>query len=133
MIARFLEKAKEASELAKRNRAPLLLLVFCHHLFLDAGNQSKGLSILRLKGVLEPGVSVTLVTTACYSGGWTTSPDLNQTTIAVAGDEKQDEATFHSWIESSSIGRFCGSVFATTLFKTLSSAASPLGSLAVFP
>ncbi|KAJ5203454.1 hypothetical protein N7449_005533 [Penicillium cf. viridicatum] len=63
--------------------------------------------------------------TACYSGGWTTSPDLNQTTIAGAGDGKA-EATSHSWNESPSIGRLCGSVFASTLFKTLSSAASPL-------
>lgn len=131
MIDRFLEEAKEASELAKRNHAPLLLLVFCHglpnhHLLLDAGNQSKGLSIVRLKGVLEPGVCVTLVTTACYSGGWTTSPDLNQTTMAGAGDGEVNGATSHSWNESPSIGRFCGSVFASTLFKTLSSAASPL-------
>ncbi|KKK17294.1 hypothetical protein AOCH_001807 [Aspergillus ochraceoroseus] len=131
MIDQFLKKAKEASELAKRNHAPLLLLVFCHglpnhHLLLDAGNQSKGLSILRLKGVLEPGVCVTLVTTACYSGGWATSPDLNHTTIAAAGDGNLLQATSHSWNESLSIGRFCGSVFASTLFKTLSSAASPL-------
>ncbi|KAJ6094503.1 hypothetical protein N7467_002016 [Penicillium canescens] len=131
MIDRFLEKAKEASELAKRNRAPLLLLVFCHglpnhHLLLDAGDQSRGLSIIRLKGVLEPGTCVTLITTACYSGGWATSPDLNQTTITAAGDKELNEATSHSWSQSPSIGRFCGSVFASTMFKTLSSAASPL-------
>lgn len=48
-----------------------------------------------------------------------------QITIAGAGDGIA-EATSHSWNESPSIGRFCGSVFASTLFKTLSSAASPL-------
>ena len=70
MIDEFLKAVKKASELAKREDAPLLLLVFCHglpghQLLLEDG---KGLSIVRLKGFIEPGCRVTLVTTACYSG-----------------------------------------------------------------
>lgn len=91
MIDRFLEEAKRGSEMAKQTEAPLLLLVFCHglpnfHLLLDNGNSNKGLSILRLKGVLEFGANVTLVTTACHSGGWAVDPDFNYSTMAAASD-----------------------------------------------
>jgi hypothetical protein len=34
-------------------------------------------SVTRLKGVLEPGARVTLITTAYYSGGWVTNPEYN--------------------------------------------------------
>jgi len=85
MIDEFLKAVKTASELAKRDGAPILLLVFCHglpghQLLLDDGNRNKGLSITRLKGFIEPGCRVALVTTACYSGGWAISPDFNSTT-----------------------------------------------------
>ena len=132
MIHRFLSEAKRASELAKRTQAPLLLLIFCHglpnhHLCLDDGNRSKGLSILSLKGVLEPGALITLVTTACYSGGWATTPDLNTTTITAAGASRNlEEGLSNAWNASQSIGRTCGSIFASTMFQTLSSVTSPL-------
>ncbi|KAJ5513314.1 hypothetical protein N7463_002866 [Penicillium fimorum] len=132
MIDRFLVEVKRASELAKRKEAPLLLLVLCHglpnhHLLLNDSNGQNGLSIVSLKGVLEPGVHVSLVTTACYSGGWITTPDLNHTTMAAAdGEDDLFTGTSNAWSISQSIGRSCGSVFASTLFQTLSSAASPL-------
>lgn len=57
--------------------APLLLRNFCHGLLsfdlLNNGNGRKDPKVTRLKGVLEPGVRVTLITTACYSGGWVTN------------------------------------------------------------
>jgi hypothetical protein len=132
MIHRFLSEAKRASELAKRTQAPLLLLIFCHglpnyHLCLDDGNRSKDLSILSLKGVLEPGARITLVTTACYSGGWATTPDLNATTMAAAGGSNDlGLGLSNAWSPSQSIGRTCGSIFASTIFQTLSSVTSPL-------
>lgn len=137
MIDRFLLEAKLASELAKRTEAPLLLLVFCHglsnyHLCLDDGNVSKGLSILALKAVLEPGARITLVTTACYSGGWAMTPELNTTSMTAAGgfhtnsDKELREGLSNAWDASLSIGRTCGSVFASTLLQTLSSATGPL-------
>jgi hypothetical protein len=132
MIERFLFEVKRASELARRTDSPLLLLVFCHglpnhHLLLNDGNRKQGLSIIRLKGVLEPGVSVTLVTTACYSGGWATTPDLNFATMAAAGDKNHPVVgTSNAWSISQSIGRSCGSVFASTMFQALSSPTSPL-------
>ena len=80
MIDQFLIEARRASELAKKTSAPLLLPIFCHdglpnfHLLLNNGDTQRGLNMVRLKGVLELGVRVTLITTACHSGGWATNP-----------------------------------------------------------
>jgi hypothetical protein len=130
MIERFLTEAKAASELARRRNAPLLLLIFCHglpsfQLVLNDGDKKKGLRILSLKGVLEPGAQVTLVTTACYSGGWVTHANFNYTTMTGAAS-RSNLGLSNAWSISQSIGRTCGSVFASTLIETLSSAASPL-------
>ncbi|KAJ5181997.1 hypothetical protein N7449_012144 [Penicillium cf. viridicatum] len=35
----------------------------------------------------EEGVRVTLLSTACYSGGWITTPELNHTAMTAAGGE----------------------------------------------
>ncbi|KAJ5834808.1 hypothetical protein N7447_000834 [Penicillium robsamsonii] len=132
MIDRVLSEAKWASELAKRHEAPLLLLFFCHglpnhHFLLNDGNSHKGLSIVNLKGVLEPSVRVTLLSTACYSGGWITTPELNLTAMTAAdGNDDPAAGTSNAWGASQSIGRTCGSVFVSTLLETLSSATSPL-------
>lgn len=132
MIDRFISEAKRASELAKRTDAPLLLLIFCHglpnhHLLLDDGERKKGLSILALKAVLEPGARITLATTACYSGGWAITPELNTTALAAASHETDARnGQANAWCASASIGRTFGSVFASTMIETLSSATSPL-------
>lgn len=130
MISRFLQQAKTLSERAKRNNAPLVLLIFCHglpnyQLLLDNGNKNKGLSVTSLKGVLEPGARVTLITTACYSGGWVTNPDFNYTTMAAASEKSNSTGQSNAWVDSQSIGRACGSVFASTLFQTLAGPESP--------
>ncbi|KAJ5222803.1 uncharacterized protein N7469_009043 [Penicillium citrinum] len=132
MIERFISEAKRASELAKKTNAPLLLLVFCHglpnhHLLLDDGERRKGLSILALKAVLEPAARITLVTTACFSGGWAVTPDLNTTALTAASHFPDLERGISiAWGVSASIGRSCGSIFASTMIETLSSATSPL-------
>lgn len=75
IIDRFLSEVNKALFRAKKSCYPLLLIVFYHgleglyDLLLDNGTQYKGLSIVRLKVALEPGVSVSLFTTAYYSGG----------------------------------------------------------------
>ncbi|KAI1371195.1 hypothetical protein F4677DRAFT_464445 [Hypoxylon crocopeplum] len=129
MIEAFLEEAKEWSEEAKKKDRPLILMVFCHgsethELMLNGMNVNRGggLTIQRLKGVLEPGARVTLVATACYSGGWAMSPDLNWTMMDAAGDESLSTG----WPASESIGRTCGSIFASSLIDTLTNTASPL-------
>ena len=79
--------------------------------------------MVRLKGAIDPNArSVTLVTTACYSGGWVVNPDLNMT-MSTAADSKN---TSLSWPVSNSIGRACGSAFVGAMIKAMSSSASPL-------
>lgn len=124
MINRFLKEAKEASELARKNKVPLVLLVFCHgvatyHLMLDS---DKGLSAATLKGYLEPGAQVTLITTAYYSGGWAINPNFNKTTMTGANYEGESIP----WPLSDSLSRVCGSVFASSLIKALANTTSPL-------
>ncbi|CAI7598210.1 unnamed protein product [Penicillium pancosmium] len=90
MIERFLFEAKRASESSKRTDAPLLLLIFCHglpnhHFLLDDENRENNLSMRTLKDVLAPGTRTTLVTTACYSGGWAVTPALNTAASTGAG------------------------------------------------
>ncbi|KAK3349124.1 hypothetical protein B0T25DRAFT_481571 [Lasiosphaeria hispida] len=127
MIDRFLSEVNEASLRAKNSGYPLLLMVFCHgvegyYLCLNNGTRHKGISIVQLKAALQPGVSVTLFTTACFSGGWAVTPELNTTTMAAA---KPDDKSI-SWRLSSSIGRACGSVFAGATISALSDASTPL-------
>ncbi|KAK3338603.1 hypothetical protein B0T25DRAFT_508455 [Lasiosphaeria hispida] len=127
MIDKFLDEVRQAAARAKRSNCPLLLMVFCHgienfELCLDNGTRHKGLSIVRLKEALEPGVRVTLLSTACYSGGWVVDPDFNTTTMAAADAEGQSI----SWPLSASMGRACGSVFAGAIINTLSGVSTPL-------
>ncbi|KAH7328807.1 hypothetical protein B0I35DRAFT_418404 [Stachybotrys elegans] len=124
MIETFVTKVKHASILAKRMDAPLLLLVFCHglenyELLLD---NKRGLKIPDLKGAIEPGCRITLVTTACYSGGWIVDPSFNYTTLAAADEDEQSI----SWLKSMSLDRFCGSIFASIIIDTLVDVTSPL-------
>ncbi|KAK3384846.1 hypothetical protein B0H63DRAFT_559572 [Podospora didyma] len=127
MIDRFLEEIRAASLRAKAAQCPLLLFVFCHgieghSLILDNGQRNKGLSITRVKVALEPGASVTLFTTACYSGGWAVSPDLNITSMCAASGNEQSVA----WVTSTSVGRACGSIFAGATIAALSKISTPL-------
>ncbi|KAB8218079.1 hypothetical protein BDV33DRAFT_232366 [Aspergillus novoparasiticus] len=131
MIDRFLHEIQRASKQAKHKQAPLLILVFSHgfpdfQLLLNNGDRKRGLSITRLKAVLEPGISVTLTTTACFSGGWVTSPDFNHTTMAAATADVNESGWSNAWPDSHSMGRACGSVFASILINTLTTATSPL-------
>lgn len=130
MIETFLREVENASKRAKRGQCPLLIMVFCHGgnnhtYFLDNGSQKRGVTINRLKGVLEPGVTTTLLTSACYSGGWAITPELNISTAAAAQDDDESLAI----PTSRSVGRICGSVFASATISALTAATSPLISM----
>ncbi|KAK3360691.1 hypothetical protein B0T25DRAFT_621586 [Lasiosphaeria hispida] len=127
MIERFLEEVEKASIRARQIGCPLLLMVFCHgikghYLCLDNGTQNKGLSIVRLQGVLDPNIKVALFTTACYSSGWALSTDLNITAMTAAKPDNESV----SWRVSESIGRACGSMFASAAISALTEASTPL-------
>jgi hypothetical protein len=133
MVNRFLEEVRNQSQKAKLEEAPLILLLFCHGLpnysFVLDYAEERGITINQIKGVIEPGCRVTLLTTTCYSSGWAVkdltyplhSP-LNATMITAAHQE--DESV--SWQGSKSLGRFAGSIFASAVIKTLTSRTSPL-------
>ncbi|KAF3804146.1 hypothetical protein GCG54_00000495 [Colletotrichum gloeosporioides] len=134
MIERFLKEVRTASQEAVSKGVPLLLLIFCHgkgnwEFLLDCGKANRGLSVTRVKEAVATGCNVTLYSTACYSGGWVvrdlSKPEhspINATMLAAA-DPKH---TSNAWQDSPSIGRACGSVFASTVIKSLTSSASPL-------
>ncbi|KAF7561357.1 hypothetical protein G7046_g2789 [Stylonectria norvegica] len=135
MIDRFLDEVRVATAKGKKENAPVLLFVFCHGLpdfqfLLRCGERNRGLTPTRLKEAIEPGSRVTLVSSACYSGGWALRPlspeepgaDINATMILAAHPSLESTA----WQESRSIGRTCGSVFASSLIEGLTAATSPL-------
>lgn len=81
MINTFIHEARQASERAKQNNALLLLLVFCHELpnvqlLLNDGDRERGMSITYLRGALEPGASVSLISAACYLRGLGSKPGV---------------------------------------------------------
>lgn len=63
-------------------------------------------------------VNVTILSTACFSGGWACSPRLNTTTLAAAADNQVSK----SWAYSGSSGRACGSMFTTAIIEKLTRA-----------
>jgi hypothetical protein len=75
-------------------------------------------------------VPITIVTTACFSGGWTIQPQNNRTLLTAAGayteDNKKDTYLSLSWPLSDSIGRAGGSIFGTTIIQSFTAASSPL-------
>ena len=127
MIESFLNEVAEASSRAKRNGCPLLLMLFCHgvenhHLLLNNNDIKRGLSITRLRGVLESGIAVTLFSTSCFSGGWAMTRDLNITAMAAAECDKVST----SWRLSDSVKRACGGVFSGHTIEALTKITTPL-------
>jgi hypothetical protein len=60
-------------------------------------------------------IEVCTVMTSCYSGGWTVHPSLNITAITAAGPNEVSG----SWNASASVGRKCGSIYATAVTEVL--------------
>lgn len=128
MIEKFLDGVREKSEKAAKQNAPLLLLIFCHSLkrVLNLGmSQKRGLKPSELNEAIHPQCRVTMLTTACFSGGWLVSVPggiyLNVTAMTAA-DHKSLSS---SWIQSPSIGRHSGSPWASTVIDTLLSTSGP--------
>ncbi|KAJ3560512.1 hypothetical protein NPX13_g9276 [Xylaria arbuscula] len=126
MTDTFLMEAKNASEAARKKGVPLVILAFCHglanhHLILDE-EPKPGISVTTLKGHLEPGTQVMLITTACYSGRWVVNPDFRDTAMTAANADSESIA----WTASASLARACESIFVSSLIRTLTSTTSPL-------
>ena len=86
-----------------------------HGIVLGRGDRS-ALKIAEFKSATKTlKTSVTLITTSCYSGGWTCNPQLNLSTMTAAGIDNVSL----SWRFSGSTGRACGSMFTTALVQKL--------------
>ena len=108
----------KAAETAKEN---VLILLFGHgdinnHGILLGSGHRPTLKIGEFRNATKAfEVALTMVTTSCYSGGWTCNPQLNMSTITAAGDENESL----SWRFSGSTGRACGSMFTTAVVQKL--------------
>jgi len=120
-----MEVLKKECQIAKSTGAPVLLLLFGHGDYRTYG-VVLGESILRIddvRSVVGDDIGLTIISTACFSGGWSASTSLNATTSTAAGPLVESE----SWNESPSVRkRICGSIYASALINALSDASSPL-------
>ncbi|KAK0621438.1 hypothetical protein B0T17DRAFT_641271 [Bombardia bombarda] len=130
MIRRFIKQVKNASLRAKSADCPLLLLVFCHGndkgelLLNDETKDIKkhlGLTVRQLKSVLQPGVAVTLLTSACSSGVWATTDRLNTWTMSAA---PRGNYSLSIPLSSSHPRRACGSIFVAAAIEAIADASA---------
>ena len=111
-----------AAELA---REPVLILLLGHGDDLNHGIElGKGRATLKINefksATKQFNVAITMITTSCYSGGWTCNPQLNISTMTAAGNKN----TSLSWRFSGSTGRACGSMFTAALVEKLTRVAA---------
>ena len=131
IIDSFLDKVRAESLRATREQCPLLILLFCHGLenynfLLDHADTKYGLNTTRIKEAIEPGCRVTLLSTACFGGGWLVKNMLQDSPLNVTALSAADEGTTsNSWQLSGSLSRACGSVFATTVIEKLTGTSCP--------
>ncbi|KAL8733587.1 MAG: hypothetical protein Q9166_001995 [cf. Caloplaca sp. 2 TL-2023] len=125
----------ECQEATKAGDASVLVLIFCHG-EMEHGGIAIGSNEMRQFEFIntiqdKSDVPVTILSTACYSGGWScnkqfdktkkrhynkTGKSTNQTTLMAASPNEGS----HSWNITSTLGRrYCGSVFTTAMIEAL--------------
>lgn len=127
LLERFLAYVTNACKQVKNTSRPILVLMFGHGRSDDyqitlGGNgpfdKCNRLDISKFKEALirhNPDANVALLTTSCFGGGWTQSALLNIS--AMAGTSEKNELL--SWPISASVGRVCGSRYATGVANAL--------------
>ncbi|KAL8902802.1 MAG: hypothetical protein Q9207_004375 [Kuettlingeria erythrocarpa] len=138
LLANFLSAVKAECDVARELDQPVLVLLFGHgdqtskgvYLGVDPSGPKPTYPLLEMEAFREAmgvGVAVTVVSTACFSGGWAVNPRLNATTLAGAApglskvDPKYITGVSESWTASESLSRSCGSIYATAIIKALTS------------
>ena len=126
LLRTFLATLETKCDQARAENHPVMVFIFGHgHKTTKGvclGPKGHWLEIDDFRTAIGNGVDITVVSTACFSGGWSVHPQLNVTTTTAAGPMLTSE----SWAASGSIGRYCGSIYATSLIQSLSDASSPL-------
>ena len=116
----FLHILSSECEFARLSNRPVLVFLFGHGHYqtkgVFLGTSDAKVTIPDFVQAIGENVAVTVISTACFSGGWAVHPLLNITASTAAGPEKFSE----SWPPSGSVGRTCGSIYATALIQSLS-------------
>lgn len=127
LCERFISTLRSEIALGLKNQQPLFLMVFGHG---EKGTQSiligwksgspekfRISEMTKLLDIRSDGrvPEISLLTSACYAGGWAMMPHLSLTTMTAAGPETEAM----SWEGSKSLGRYSGSIYATTVAKSL--------------
>ena len=127
LLERFASYISEASKEVIGTNRPILILMFAHGIektfcltIGGAGEYKKCTKLSRdtfRQALLRhnPNPNVAVLTTMCYGGGWAQSTFLKITTMA--GTSAEEELL--SWPKSESIGRYCGSRYATGVAEAL--------------
>lgn len=117
----FIQILKAECSEAEAKGDPVLILVFGHGdehnygITIGTGAVAK-LKISNIRSAISNyKVQVTFLSTSCFSGGWSISPDLNISTFTAAGRNTQSV----SWEASATIGRFCGSIWTSAVVLAL--------------
>lgn len=123
---------KKQCDIARSSGESVLILMFGHgnhdthgiHIGAESPFEDikDTLKTIDFQGLTGREVNVTLLTTSCYSGGWSINPNINASVMATAAPDHLSE----SWPESVSVGRLSGSIFASAVIKTLAAPESPL-------
>ncbi|KAI4621913.1 hypothetical protein J4E80_004287 [Alternaria sp. BMP 0032] len=136
---KFTEALSEEAALAGKKDHPLVILMFAHGDFtddfgFDLGSAPRLFNMKDFKQAVKPTqIRMTILSTACYSGGWAVYHDfsagidqdgnpytdvgqgLNASIMTAGGPSSTSE----SYGKSHSIGRHCGSYFVTAMLKSL--------------
>ncbi|KAG5209995.1 hypothetical protein GTR04_5422 [Trichophyton interdigitale] len=133
LLPSFLDILREESAFALQLKQPLIFFIFAHGDEItksvtiggDASSDEvdfsyttgceNDMSISMVASIVDPSVDLTVISTACFSGGWAVTSILDATVLSAAGDNEPSE----SWARSSSLSRACGSIYASTLIKAL--------------
>src|ERR1700722_7714475 len=108
---------------ARMNKQEVLVLIFGHgeeKLYgiwlggLEDEDPSARLTPQQFRDCVGEETEVCLMTTACFSGGWTIQPDLNISVLTAAGNKEVSE----SWPQTKSLSRACGSIWASAILAT---------------
>lgn len=127
LLERFLSYVTNISKQVKNTNRPILVLIFGHGIPYSYSITIGGTGIYESCPTLtrekfreailrhNPNPNISILTTSCYGGGWAQSTFLNITTMAGVDDLSE----LLSWPESISLGRCCGSRYATGVARAL--------------
>lgn len=127
LLERFTAYTTNSCEAAKDSQQPILILIFgqgqadTFGITIGGGGEFEKCPLMSQSKFKEaiyrhnPSPNIALLTTSCFGDGWTQTSFLNIS--AMSGTNKHMELL--SWPQSESLGRFCGSRYATRVAQAL--------------